>query len=68
MSSRQKQETPRHSLSRTHINTDVETRSPILTFNKPLTFVPDAEGQALGTPEAGAGSMTEARKVSRHRC
>ena len=24
MSSRQKQETPRHSLSRTHINTDVE--------------------------------------------
>jgi hypothetical protein len=32
-----------------------------LTFNKPLTFVPVAEGQALGTPEAGARPMAEAR-------
>jgi hypothetical protein len=32
-----------------------------LTFNKPLTFVPVAEGQAMGTPGAGAGSMTEGR-------
>jgi hypothetical protein len=32
-----------------------------LTFNKRLTFVPVAEGQALWTPESGAGSMTESR-------
>jgi hypothetical protein len=38
----------------------LKTRSPTLTLNKPLTFVPVAERQALGTPEAGAGSMTKA--------
>jgi hypothetical protein len=36
----------------------LKTRSPTLTLNKPLTFVPVAERQALGTPEAGAGSVT----------
>jgi hypothetical protein len=33
----------------------LKTRSPTLTFNKPLTFVPVAERQALGTPEGWRG-------------
>jgi hypothetical protein len=42
MSSRQKQETPRHNPSRTHINTDVESPFSDLDLHKPLTFIPVA--------------------------
>jgi hypothetical protein len=68
MSSRQKQETPRHSLSRTHINTDVENPFSDRDLQQVIDLRTRRGRTSIGDAEAGAGSMTEARKVSRHRC
>jgi hypothetical protein len=59
-SSRQMQETPRCSLSGTHINTDVENAFSDVDFQQAIDL--RTRHQAWGTPEAGAGSMTDAGK------